>query len=413
MQRRIDVGAALAVLVFAFTSCAADAGHATAAPEPFFFRLSPIRAVSTQAQSSTTYTVSVTNAPAGNAPYARWYLQPKPSASGAVCTNAILSGGTPSGHGELVWKNQGPTFVWYHGAKGTYSADRSYGCDQATIGRAGYPGKVTVVYENDSQHCTAYFAGVPTSSTPTYGPAAVCALGGYLPLPVPHRLLEIYTTVDNKLNALIERGPTSHLGDKTIDSILAPQTNAFAHLFPPVWGCRFDTIFDHVLKAKSSFGTDVTDVQKGETLPNSALAQDVGYLDAMAGSLRACTPSAARPIGVPEAVIRSVVELGNQTATLERQPDRAKLATELSSLESRLDGIVRKSFPSVFGMSYTDLVDRVLAENAAIALAERDASAGHDEAAASALVQVAGHEQKIGHALHAQAKRAGKAEAAA
>ena len=125
---------------------------------------------------------------------------------------------------------------------GAYSADRSYGCDQSSIGHDGYPGTVTVVFENDSQHCTATFPGTTSGPRPQYGPEPVCALGGYIPLPVPLRLLQLYSKVDEQLTVLVrevQRGTlTNRHGalDGAVAAVVLPQSDAFGSLFPPVWG---------------------------------------------------------------------------------------------------------------------------------------------------------------------------------
>jgi hypothetical protein len=64
-------------------------------------------------------------------------------------------------------------------------------------------------------------------------------------------------------------------------------------------------------------------------------------------------------------------------------------------------------------MPYGALVDRVLAERSAVALAERAAARGELAGAAAALGQASGAQRKIGAALRKQARRAGKAEKAA
>jgi hypothetical protein len=394
--------ATTSALVFSLAALgpASAARLAAGSPEPFFFGLSRIEAVSLPKESATQYSVTVTNPPVGNAPASRWYLHLKPAGSSARCTNGALLGGTPVSGNELVWKNLGPRFVWYHGAKG--------GCDQTAIGHGGYPGTVTVVFENDAQHCTATFAGIPTGSAPEYGPPAVCALGGYLPLPVPRRLLQIYTNVDTGLTALIQRARAGKVGargatlDRDIASILQPQRSAFTHLFPPVWGCSFNTLFDRVLQVKSAL--------EGQS---ATLAADARYLDAMAASLSACKPSPTRPLGVPNAVLHAVDELRSETTALRTQKRGTALSAKLQSLDRNFDAIVSRSFPVVFGMPYGVLLDRVQAEDSAIAVAERAAEAGHTGAVATALARATGPERTIGHALRTQAKRSAKAQAAA
>ena len=163
------------IAVTAALAAAADVHPAST--EPFFFRVSPIEATAERAVGATRYGVTVTNAPVGNAPFIRWYLDLKPGSTNAHCSNDVLPGGTKTGPGRYVWKNQGVSFMWYHGPAGSYASRRSYGCDPAKLGRNGYPGTVTVVFENDSETCTASFIGSATSVKPQDGPAAVCQAG--------------------------------------------------------------------------------------------------------------------------------------------------------------------------------------------------------------------------------------------
>ncbi|HUY70751.1 MAG TPA: hypothetical protein VMV08_00780 [Gaiellaceae bacterium] len=325
---------------------------------------------------------------------------------------------------RYLWKNLGTAFVWYHGAKGTYAGHRAYGCDQSRIGRDGYPGTVTVVLENDSQHCVATFAGTASGARAEYGPKPVCALGGYIPLPVPRSLLQIYATADKELTALIHQvqsgtltGRNGALG-RALDAILQPQTGALNQLFPPVWGCGFEGVFNQVVQVERAFGAQIAALAAGRQLTSSTPAEDAGYLKAMAGSVRACQPTPTNPIGVPAPVLRAVNRLTAEAVALRDRARRATLGpalleTKLRSLSAKFNGLVNKSFPVVFGMPYGDLVDRVLSESSSIELATRAAQAGNTSAALSALKQAAGHEQAIGSALHKQAKRSANAASSA
>ena len=268
------------------------------------------------------------------------------------------------------------SFVWYHGAKGSYPSDRSYGCDQGELGQGGYPGTVTVVFENDSQHCTATFVGVASGSEPAFGPQPLCALGGYLPLPVPHRLLAIYATADRNLTTLIRRvqsgkftGGGAELA-RAIDTILRPQTRAFDQLFPPVWGCDFGAVFSPMVQVRTAFETQVEDLAAGKRPSSSALDEDVTLLRAAASSVRACKPSATRPLGAPQAVVVALDRLAAESAALRTAPPAVRGA-KLRSINDALATVVKRSFPLVFGMSYGDLLDRVIPENSAIQLAEQ------------------------------------------
>jgi hypothetical protein len=418
---RLSLTLALASALALDSACAHAAAPASAWS---FFSVSPIQAVSPAAGSLNRYSVTVTNAPLGNAPYARWYLDVKPPAStDLACTDAVLPGGEQVAQNRYLWKNLGTAFVWYHGAKGAYAAHRAYGCVQSQIGRNGYPGTVTVVLENDSQHCTATFVGTARGARPEYGPQPVCALGGYIPLPVPRPLLQIYAKADTELTALIQQlqkgtvtGRSGALG-RALDAILQSQTAVLNQLFPPVWGCGFEGVFNQVLQVKRAFAAQIAELAAGRQLPNSTLAEDASYLKAVAGGVRACRPTSTSPIGVPAPVFRAVNRLTAEAVALREPAGRATLdpalETKLRSLAAMFDGLVSRSFPVVFGLRYSDLVDRVLSESSSIELAKRAAQTGNTGAALSALKQVAAHEQAIGSALRKEAKRSDKAASSA
>jgi hypothetical protein len=407
------------VLVLAGALASADARAAT--PTGYFFGVSRVQAVSSAVGSVTRYSVTVTNAPVGNAPFARWYLDVRPPVSaGLACTDLVLPGGVRVAPNRYLWKNLGTAFLWYHGAKGAYSADPAYGCDQSRIGHGGYPGTVTVILENDSEHCTATFTGTARGAQPEYGPKPLCALGGYIPLPVPRRLLQIYATADRALAALIQqvqRGAATGQGGafgRALDAIVQPQTDALNQLFPPVWGCGFEGVFNEVLQVKRAFGAQIAELAAGKPLASSALGEDVGYMKAMAGGVRACRPTATSPIGVPLQVSRTVNQLTAEAVALRNQASRATtepalLAAKLQSLAAQLNGLVSSSFPVVFGMPYSDLLNRVLSQSSAVEVAKRAARAGNTGAALTALREVAGHEQAIRSALRKQANRSAKA----
>ncbi len=419
---RLFAGSIALILAFTAATLALDSGARAARPLPAspFFRLSPIRAVS-PAPSLTRYSVTVTNAPVGDAPYARWYLQLKtPASAGGACSDVIRAGGQRLSQTRFVWKNQGSSFVWYHGAEGAYASDRSYGCEQSRIGHDGYPGTVTVVFENDSQHCTATFAGTGGVTRPEYGPVPVCALGGYIPLPVPRRLLQIYSKVDAQLTVLVrevQRGTLTNrhgaLG-RAVAAVLLPQSDAFGSLFPPVWGCGFAGVFEQALQARLAFGTQIAELAAGMRLPHTTLGADAGYMKALAGGVRACEPSASSPIGAPTPVVRAVSRLAAEASALSERAGRASIAlgmleTELRGLDSQFEQVLNKSFPLAFGMRYSALLNRMLVESSSVELAQRAAQAGNAGAAVLALKQAVAQQAAIGSALHKQAARSKKA----
>ena len=414
--RTISCAVLLASGVVAGSQGARAAGPASS--EPFFFSISPIQATSLAGQGATRYQVTVTGAPVGNAPYARWYVDLKPDRSDGPCSNDVLPGATRLSPTRYVWKNQGSSFIWYHGPVGSYAADRSYGCDQAKLEQSGYPGTVTVVFENDSEHCTASFSGTARGKSAEKGPNVVCELGGYLPLAVPRPLLSAYAKSNAALTALTARISSGDLRGGTeisqaINTALRPESKAFQRFFPPVWGCRFETLFEAVVVARSTLGTQVAELDAGRRSSGADLAADTRSLQAIVDVLRACRPSAGRPVGTPAPVIAAVGRLAATARALQRGETGPALQAKLRSLDADLDTTLKTDFPPVFGMPYAELVDRVLARQSAIALAKEAASNGDSLAAVSALKHAADSQRTIDSALHRQAARAAKAANAA
>jgi hypothetical protein len=394
---------------------AATAAADPASPEPFFFRVSPIEATAQLASGATRYGVTVTNTPVGNAPFIRWYLDLKPGATNALCSNDTLPGGTRAGPGRYVWKNQGLSFVWYHGPKGSYAARRSYGCDQAQLGRNGYPGTVTVVFENDSETCTASFAGISMSERPQVGRPAVCQLGGYLPLPVPRALLRAHAAASAGLDTLLQRARTRMIGRtelaNAIAAVLKSEADAF-RLFPPVWGCRFDVLFQAVLDARTALGEQLAETPAGKQRPSAAL-QVSPSMNELEATLNGCEPTTVRPVGVPASVTRAVTHLAARARAVGTRGTTAKAQAEIRAIDVALDRLIATRFPSVLGIAYVDLVDRVMAENSAAAQADQAASSGDLVAATSALAQLRRYEGTTVSDLRKQAARSAKAEKAA
>jgi hypothetical protein len=414
------------VVLLAAVLMLGSAGARGAQPDPsasLFFGLSPIHAVPLSGRSATRYSVQLSNAPVGNTPYARWYLELKGSASGVLCANDLLPGGARLSGTRYGWKNLGTTFTWFYGAKDSYPADPSYGCDQAEVGHSGYPGTLTVVFENDSEHCTAKFTGVVRGSVPVEGPPAACALGGYLPLPVPHSLLQIYARVDGRLSALVGQVQAGEFKGRpaalrhAIATTLEPQTRAFARFFPPVWGCDFDTVFGPMVVVRSMLDAQVAELAAGKRVARSALAADVESMRSAAHSVRGCRPTSSNPLGAPDTVVAGLDRVTGEMAAIRPVPatrlDSAALGARLRSIDASLNGIVRRGFPAVFGMPYGSLLDRVIAQNAAIDAAETTQRIGNTAAVVFELKRAAGGETTIGDALRKQARRAAKAEKAA
>ena len=314
--------------------------------------------------------------------------------------------------------------MWFYGAKGSYPADRSYGCDQASLGRGGYPGTLSVVFENDSEHCTARFTGVVSGSVPLEGPPASCALGGYLPLPVPHTLLRTYSKVDRELSALIRQvraGKFRHRAAAlraAITVALEPQTRSFAKFFPPVWGCDFDSVFSPMVVLRGGLEGQIAELAAGKRLARSALVADVDSMRTAANAVRACRPTSSRPLGAPASVVAALDRLTAETAGLRAggpasSLDSAALGARLRLIDHNLTGVVKRSFPAVFGMSYGTLLDRVIVQNSAIDVAESTTGTRSTAGIVSALERVAAGETTTSDALRKQAKRAANAEKAA
>jgi hypothetical protein len=382
-------------------------GARASKPAHALFALSPIEAASLPAQAATRYSVSAAGVPLHNAPTYSWTLHL--SAAGAGCDDSVLQGGRRLGAGEYLWVNQGASFVWYHGAAGSYSSDRGYGCDQARIGAGGYPGTLSVVAENEYEHCSASYAGVPSAPKPGRGPAASCALGGYslapTTLPVPARLLALYRKLAGELSALVSSARRGSLRGAALAAALAPilraQQSAFAQLFPPVWGCGFNGLFDEVVLAKQALDGDVGLLASGQALSGSELAAGATDVQRLASSVGACA--------APRAALAAVERLSSGISALRARAGsgangRTLLESGLPALGGSFDSVVGNDFPTVFGMRFIDLVDRTLAEDAALGAAEHGRGARSPGEAVSELQRVLGPEQTIGKALVRQAK---------
>lgn len=401
---------------------ASGAGAAAKPPVPSsaLFSLSPLRAVALPAESATRYTVSLSGAPANNVPTFSWYLH----LGGGLprCNDAVLGGGRKLGPDEYVWVNQGSTFVWYHGSRGSYAADRSYGCDQAALGHAGYPGTVTLVVENEYQHCSASFAGTGVGARTTAGAAASCALGGYSlgasMLPVPAPLLALYRSFDAVLGGLIAQARRGTISAPTLTSALEAlqrrQASAFVQLFPPVWGCGFDGLFDGVSVAKASLDAQALELGGGRRPSAASLRADGADMQTLARGLAACEQGPTSSGGAPRGVVAAVERLSSETAQLGGlKPTAAGLATlrmRLPAIASGLDSLIAERFPSVFGMRYIDLVERTLAVDRETGLAERAASARDGAGTVGALERILVPEQTTGTALRQQSRRVIAAE---
>jgi len=269
-----------------------------------FFQLSR---VSTRTQGSTlSFTVAVSHVPAGDKPTLAWSITPT---GGAACENNAYPGATLSRDGLVVWDEQGPTFQWIRGKK------------------ASCAGTVSVVAENQYEHCTAK---VTVQQTTAKNAVPACALGGYAigfsTLPVPAGVFKAYGSV----SAELARPARSAAAAATeIRNALRTQTASLA-LFPPVWFCNFQTTFT----------------------PIAALRADL-----IAGSTAAATRDA-----------RAAQQALAKCAPASVRSAFGRLAT--SPNPNVLDATLAHDFPTIFGFRYGDLVDRVAAEEVALTAAE-------------------------------------------
>jgi hypothetical protein len=396
-------------------------------PSSSFFTVSPITAVAVPAESATRFSVTLAGVHSNDAPTFSWYLHLPPAGRGpdaAACSDGVLAGGKRVDARDYVWVSQPSSFLWYHGAVGAYPADRSYGCDQALIGRSGYPGSVTVVVENEYQHCTASFAGVTSGAKPEYGPAASCAIGGYslgaALLPVPAALSALYRTLDNELGTIVgqaRRGKITSTRALTssLQAILAQQSGAYERLFPPVWGCGFSGLFHAVLVAQAALGRQPGAAAASGDAAAASLADDAADMRGLADAVASCARSATSAGGAPPAVVKEVERLSAETSALrtgarQRSVGAAPLEKRLAGIDDSLDSLVSHTFPTVFGMPFIGLVDNTLGISAGAELAEQDAAAGKSGQTLSALEGILGPERATTRALAKEQRRVVRAE---
>lgn len=393
--------------------------------EPPFFRLSRLEAVSLPQGFATRFSVTASSVSSDDMPKYTWYLRlATPAKLGAsACADSVFPGGQRVSATEYLWANSGSSFVWYHGVKGSYPADPAYGCDQAKIGVDGYPGTVSVVAENEYQHCDVSFAGVSAGAQPRFGAVARCGLGGYTlgasTLPVPAPLLSLYHTLAAELAALLERTREGKVGGgKALAAALAPllgdQQTAFGKLAPPVWGCSFGGFFDDVLLGEAALrGEGLAPAQTGQLTAPSLPVADT-ELRALARAVATCQRSPTNADGPPAAVVAALARLSAEAAALHGAQGTGRGATllkaRLSAIGDALDTIVSKSFPTVFGIPFIDLVDRTLAEDTAATVAQRAADLQETSQTVAALQAILAPTQTTGRALHAQQARVVKRE---
>jgi hypothetical protein len=301
------------------------AGAAAATPLPSaFFKLSRVQ-VSTHGDSRF-FTVSVTHVQPNDGPVLSWSLSPT---GGASCEDSGYPGGTRSRNGLVFWDQQGPTFRW----------------DLGSSGRCA--GRVSVVAENQYEHCTATVATTPKATTSA---APACALGGYAvgfsTLPVPASVFQAYTRVQAQLS-----GPprSAAAAEREIRKALEAQTAAFA-VFPSIWFCNFARTFAPIAALSADFARRA----------DAAARRDARTAE----RALSCAPTAVR----------------QAFATLARSatPQPALLAATLEHY-----------FPTVFGLRYDDLVQGFAVESVALGKAEAATAAGNSGAAEAEIAAVA------------------------
>ena len=131
------------------------------------------------------------------------------------------------------------------------------------------------------------------------------------------------------------------------------------------------------------------------------------------GGLRSClqTVGDASNRRTQEVVV-ALDRLAAESAAL-RTASPAVRGAKLRSINDALATLVTRRFPLVFGMSYGDLLDRVITENSAIQVAEQRAATRETPGQWSPRSTGCCSRADVDHALKKQSKRAGKAEEAA
>lgn len=364
--------------------------------------MSPIKATAVPAFGATRYQVTVADVPHANPPAFTWYLHLTAAAAAGACNDAPVAGGQRLSATEYAWPDQSATFLWYHGSAGSVAGDRRYSCGQAALGRS--PGTVTVVAENEFAHCSATFDGLVAGAAREGQPAG-CALGGYTLaanlLPVPSRLLTLYRSLTVEVAQVVERAragklpPAAALADE-LKQIVAQQQHAFGQLFPPVWGCSFDSFFNDVVAARAALAAPLA---AGTTSSQALVGADAQATAALARAVDACKRTSTSPGGAPPAVTRALAQLADGAAALGKLGSTTELSSRRSQLSSSLEAIVSGEFPRVFGLRFIDLVAGLGSEQTAAAAAEHAASSDDTGQALSALEGVLGETSSISTGL--------------
>jgi hypothetical protein len=350
-------------------------------PSASFFHMSPIKASGVPGAAVLRLSVTLAHVRAGDAPAITWRLtlgKPAggaPSAPPPVCANGQLPGGEHVTPNDIIWRNQGLSFLWYGGS-------------------APCRATVAVLAENESEQCSASLAIPASAAAAGSGSRAVCKLGGYTfgssVLPVPAAVLHGYATAPAELARLVGELRRGTLAKAAFEQLIAPllrsQKTSFSTLFPPVFGCSFASLFQPVVAAQRSLNDQVAQTPRAGTARGPAVSAASADLQVAAQRAAACRASAANTAGASPTVVATLDGLAAQAKGLSgRGMTPAALKAGLAALAARLDTTLRHGFPPVFGIAYADLVSRVAAVDSAISRAGQSALAGDDKGAAAAL----------------------------
>jgi hypothetical protein len=334
--------------------------------------MSPIRAESVHAGAATWFSVELGDVPAGNQPNFSWTIVLAHSAI-ATCENEKLAGGSRVGRGEVVWMNQGASFLWY----------------ASTDARCA--GAVSVVAKNEYERCTASVR-VPLPSRELWsGSPAKCQLGDYSlgpsTLPVPASLLNEYATTSSELTRLAREAGRGIIAPgrlvTLIDGLLEREHRSFSNLFPPVFGCRFDALFDPLLGPAAAFDLQATQLSAGKVVRGSAVTTITADLSNAITQIRLCNGPEAGSGRAVRRTVAALAKLGRDAnRVLQRRPSPgAQLTTLAMGFRAALRG-----FPPVFGIPYRRLLDQIAAFDLRLSLAMQRARSRELRAAAGTLL---------------------------
>jgi hypothetical protein len=356
---RIGVPVFLMLVVLAKASASSSGG-------PVFFAMSPMRATLEPSTAAIRFKVSLGSIPTHNRPDFHWRLSLAPASATRACENGRLAGGQRVGKTDVVWASQGGTFIWF-------------------VGRAAgkCAGDVSVVAENEYEHCSATLEVPQQLAELRSGAPASCSLGGYSigpsTLPVPSALLHSFAQSGSELRRLPGEILTGSISTgqlvTLVDQLLGMENRSLANLFPPVYGCPFDTVFQPVLG--SAIALD-------EQPSGTGLAGVSSGLSAAVTQLRTCGTAAS-----PGAIAALDKVASRAKSDLSTPPRGRALAAELRGLGASLDAVLR-AFPAVLGIPYVRLVEQVAKLNTAMSEARKRAAAGDSQGAAAALKTAAG-----------------------